>query len=125
MRHLMTHRVHIALLLFAAGCSPPIGWRRRDLLAAPNHNTMVQIWSRDEVVQWYAVVVTPDSITGTPYRKSARCRRRCSLPRSAVDSIRFRYVSPVVTALVVVLGAQALVFEASGNCFFVIPCGRP
>jgi hypothetical protein len=126
-RRLMMRWFCIALLLSAAGCSPPIGWRRRDLTPTPSAHAEVLIWSRGVVVRWHAVVVTRDSITGIPFRRSASCDRcRRSLPRSAVDSIRLHYVSPVVTAIVVVLGAQALVFEATGSCFFVIQnCGRP
>ena len=117
----------ISFLLLAAGCSPTIGWRKRDLPPAPNPNTEIEIWSHGTVVRLHAVAVTRDSVAGIPHRMSARCHGcRRSLVRSDVDSIRLHYVSPAVTALVAVLGAQALFFEATGTCFFVIKnCGRP
>jgi hypothetical protein len=52
----------------------------------------VRLWTHDRVVQWHAVLVTRDSISGIPDQVSQGCDScRVTLPTSAVDSLRVGY----------------------------------
>jgi hypothetical protein len=52
----------------------------------------VRIWTGDSVLQWHAVLVTRDSISGIPDNPSQPCDScRLTLPTSAVDSLRVGY----------------------------------
>jgi hypothetical protein len=49
----------------------------------------VQVWQRGRALQWHAVSVSSDSVTGIPFHKSADCDScRLTMPRSQVDSLR-------------------------------------
>jgi hypothetical protein len=53
-----------------------------------------RIWTRDTVMQWRAVLITRDSISGIPDNISQQCDScRLTLPTSAVDSLRVGYSS--------------------------------
>ena len=77
----------VTLLLGIAGCSymhwspdPPKGLRYEP-------GQQVQIWTKDTMVRWHAVVVTRDSISGIPYQLSTTCDScRLTFPWTAVDS---------------------------------------
>jgi hypothetical protein len=52
----------------------------------------VRIWTHDSVLQWHAVLVTRDSISGLPDNISQQCDScRLTLPTAAVDSLRVGY----------------------------------
>lgn len=47
------------------------------------------MWQGGQVLQWHAVVITAESITGVPYIRPVSCDScRISVPRGRVDSIR-------------------------------------
>src|SRR5437764_722073 len=49
----------------------------------------VQVWQAGRMLQWHAVLVTSDSVTGIPFHKPVDCDScRVSIPRSSVDSLR-------------------------------------
>jgi hypothetical protein len=49
----------------------------------------VQVWKAGHVLRWHAVAVTPDFVTGIPFRDPVDCDScRLSIPRSRVDSLR-------------------------------------
>ena len=86
------------LLLFAAGCAAPpsVYWLREDVhpktVRGDRRLDRVKIWCGDSVVQWRAVVVTRDSISGVPFNLSEPCDScRRALPVSAVDSLSVGY----------------------------------
>ena len=79
------------LLVLAAACYP-VQKRQEIQPKRLGRNQHVKIWSGDSVAQWYAVVITADSITGVPTKMSTKCDScRLGFPLSAVDSIRLRY----------------------------------
>jgi hypothetical protein len=95
----------VVLALLAAGCSTY--WRQRplDQPAQLNPNHPVWIWSRGAVNKWYAVVITPDSVSGIPYELPLTCDScRRSLPRAQVDSMKVAYVGQHTTATDVAAG---------------------
>ena len=89
------------VLVFAltAGCAPVSStrWVREDVhpVAVKGDRLLDQakIWTGDSVVQWRAVLVTRDSISGLPALSQPcnGCRR--ALPVSAVDSLSVGYAS--------------------------------
>ena len=81
-------RASIALLLLAGGCIP-VGWHRTDLTSRFHRWEQVKVWSRSQMEQWHAVVVSRDSISGTSYKMPVDCDScRRSIPLSDVDSLR-------------------------------------
>ena len=49
----------------------------------------VQVWQEGHPLQWHAVVLTPDSVSGIPYHKPVDCDScRTSISREIVDSLR-------------------------------------
>jgi hypothetical protein len=86
-RGAMTRRLPMTLLLLAAGCGSH-QWQRVE--TTPQHRSSyprVQIWSRDTVLVWREVLISPDSVSGIPYQKGCTTSCRRSVPRAAVDSI--------------------------------------
>jgi hypothetical protein len=86
------------LLLFVAGCASPSGvhWMKEDIhpvaVRGDRRLDRARIWSGDSVVEWRAVVVTRDSISGIPATVSQKCDScRLTLPTSAVDSLSVGY----------------------------------
>ena len=91
-----------ALALLVVGCAPPPSttWLREDVhpktVKGDRQLDRVKIWTGDSVLQWHAVVVTRDSISGIPSRQPQQCspsadRCRRALPVSAVDSLFVGY----------------------------------
>ena len=79
------------LLVLAAACYP-VQTRQEIKPKRLGRNQHVKIWSGDSVSQWYAVVITADSITGVPTNMSTKCDScRLGFPLYSVDSIRLRY----------------------------------
>ena len=90
LRHFMRHWSRFAFLLLAVGCSGG-RWepRRIDLPFPVEPSDVVWIWSAGKVEKWHAVVITPDSVSGIPYRVALQCDScRRSMPRAQVDSMK-------------------------------------
>jgi len=71
------------------GCGA--GWHQSTAVApeelAPRQQA--QIWQHGTALQWHAVRITPDSVSGVPYFRPVDCDScRQQVPRAAVDSIR-------------------------------------
>ena len=67
------------------------GWHQpADLGAKPlSPRQQVQVWQDGSVARWHALVVTPDTVSGIPYRAPIDCDScRVAVPRAAVDSVR-------------------------------------
>jgi len=94
----MRHTSGLFLVTVAlAGCAttaPSVRWFREDVhpvaVKGDRRLDQAKIWSGDSVVQWRAVVITRDSISGTPVQCES-CRS--ALPTSAVDSLSVGYAS--------------------------------
>jgi hypothetical protein len=82
-----------AFLLLATGCNSGVWERRRIEQPTPlEPYDIVWIWSGGQLEKWHAVVITPDSVFGIPYKISLRCDScRRSMPRTQVDSIKVGY----------------------------------
>ena len=90
LRHFVGHVSRFAFLLLAVGCSGG-RWepRRIDLPFPFEPSDVVWIWSAGKVEKWHAVVITPDSVSGIPYRVALQCDScRRSMPRAQVDSMK-------------------------------------
>src|SRR5437773_10648781 len=92
LRHFMTHPSRFAFLLLAVCCSGGQWAPRRIELPFPlEPSDIVGIWSGGKVEKWHAVVITPDSVSGIPYRMALQCDScRRSMPRAEVDSMKLR-----------------------------------
>ena len=84
-------------MLFAAGCaSRGVHWIKEDIhpvtVRGDRRLDRVRIWTHQSVLQWHAVFVTRDSISGIPDQFSQQCDScRLTLPTSAVDSLQVGY----------------------------------
>jgi len=90
LRHFTSHLSRFAVLLLAVGCSGG-RWepRRIDLPFPFERSDVVWIWSAGKVEKWHAVAITPDSVSGIPYRMALQCDScRRSMPRAQVDSMK-------------------------------------
>ncbi len=91
------------VLLLASGCAssaPSVHWLREDVhpktVQGDRRLDRVKIWSGDSVVEWRAVVVTRDSISGIPFNLAEPCDScRRALAVSAVDSLDVGYPKKV------------------------------
>ena len=90
LRHFMRHPSRFAFLLLAVGCSGGQWAPRRIEPPFPlEPSDIVGIWSGGKVEKWHAVVITPDSVSGIPYRMALQCDScRRSMPRAQVDSMK-------------------------------------
>ncbi len=88
------------LVLLATGCAPTasVRWLSEDVHPVAVHGDRrlerARIWTRDTVMQWRAVLITPDSISGIPEKRPQlgdSCR--VALATSAVDSLQVGYAS--------------------------------
>ena len=83
------------LLLLAAACSPEVRWLREDVhpVAVRDDRRLerARIWTRDSVVQWRAVLITQDSISGVPDGPLSCDSCRVTLATSVVDSLQVGY----------------------------------
>src|ERR1700757_3404021 len=91
-----TSGLFLLMLALAAGCTPAsVRWFREDVhpIAVKSDRRLdkVKIWSGDSVFKWRDVLITQDSISGTPSGRSdcEHCRR--ALPTSVVDSLDVGY----------------------------------
>lgn len=79
----------------------------------------VQVWQRGRALQWHAVSVSPDAVTGVPYLEPVDCDTcRLTVPRSQVDSLRLGNPTAgfwKTVGLVVGIPALALVVICSSD----------
>ncbi len=120
-------RAHLLFLMLTLGCTRY--WQQTSL-PEPTKPTRhvkvygnVQVFSHGQVLEWQAVTVSRDSVTGIPADSSAKCDScRRALPRADVDSVRLNMLSKGERAfwrsILVVVGAYALYLEATTP-----PCG--
>ena len=113
LRHFMRHPSRFAFLLLAVGCSGGQWAPRRIELPFPlEPSDIVGIWSGGKVEKWHAVVITPDSVSGIPYRMALQCDScRRSMPRAQVDSMKvgpYQRRGPNALELAGVVGAALL-----------------
>lgn len=94
----MKHAWLCWLLLGAAGCASArtVQWRTEDIHPKGVHGDrqllQARLYTRDSVLQWRAVVVSRDSITGIPFGLPEQCDNcRRAIPVSAVGSLRVGY----------------------------------
>jgi hypothetical protein len=79
----------LALTLFQNACGA--GWRRPlELTPGPwPPRQQAQVWVSRRALQWHAVRVDPDSISGVPFIAAPSCDScRVSVPLGTVDSVR-------------------------------------
>ena len=96
-----------------AGACGPYGWV---FLVAPKPiapDAPVWIWTKSVVEQWHWVEITPDSVSGIPWKLQVTegyscpmCRR--SIPRTQVDSMKLGYTTWVEYIFNTVLGVAFL-----------------
>ena len=113
LRHFIRHPLRFAFLLLAVGCSGGQWAPRRIELPFPlEPSDIVGIWSGGNVEKWHAVVITPDSVSGIPYRMALQCDScRRSMPRAQVDSMKvgpYQRRGPNALELAGVVGAALL-----------------
>ena len=106
----------VAIVLLAAGCSGYRGRRSIDQPTAVEARAPVWIWSGGEVMKWYAVFITRDSVSGIPYGQFEYCRScRLTIPLTRVDSMKVAYRALLqkvtVTAGIVVVTVGVLLGE--------------
>lgn len=99
----MRHFSRFVFLLLAAGCRGGAWEPRRIELPFPfEPSDVVSIWSGGKVEKWHAVVITPDSVSGIPYRMALQCDScRRSMPRAQVDSMTLGHEPSAQKPLVV------------------------
>ena len=80
--------LHVALALLLTGCGA--GWRTTPLATGPlPRRQQAQVWTEGRALQWHAIVVATDSISGVPYTRPPGCDScRVAVPRESVDSVR-------------------------------------
>jgi len=85
----------LLMLALTAGCAAPgssVHWFREDVhpvaVQGDRHLDYVKIWSGVRTFEWRDVLVTSDSIRGTPVQCDS-CR--FALPTTAVDSLDVGY----------------------------------
>jgi hypothetical protein len=78
----------LALALLQTGCGA--GWRTTPLVPGPLPPAQqAQVWTEGRALQWHALVVATDSISGVPFTRPPECDScRVALSRVAIDSVR-------------------------------------
>lgn len=79
----------VLVSLLAQGCGA--GWHQspRTTAGPLPVRQQVQVWQRGRALQWHAVSVRSDSVTGIPFNKPVDCDScRMTIPRSGIDSLR-------------------------------------
>lgn len=79
----------LAPLLLLQACGA--GWHQPSApsTAPLEPRQQVQVWQQTTMTRWHGVLLTPDSISGIPFRDALDCDScRVAVPRSTVDSIR-------------------------------------
>jgi hypothetical protein len=79
----------LAALMLIQGCGA--GWHQPAEVDPVTFKPrqQVQVWRDATFDRWHGVVVSPDTISGIPFRAPLNCDTcRVALPRAAVDSIR-------------------------------------
>ena len=127
LRHFMRHPSRFAFLLLAVGCSGGQWAPRRIEPPFPlEPSDIVGIWSGGTVEKWHAVVITPDSVSGIPYRMALQCDScRRSMPRAQVDSMTLGHETRAPNVLLLagvvaaVIGLEMVICSAIGpkNCW--------
>ena len=91
MRAATSQFVRSALLAFwVLGCGA--GWHQPGEVrpGALPARQQVQVWEHGAVLRWHAVRISQDSMSGITYFRPVSCDScRRSVPRAAVDSLRF------------------------------------
>src|SRR6266513_4741787 len=135
LRHFMGHlsRFAFLFLLLAVGCSGgrweprridlPLPFEPSGVVFEPSY--VVWIWSAGKVEKWHAVVITPDSVSGIPYRMALQCDScRRSMPRAQVDSMTLGHETGAPNVLLLAgvvaaaIGLEMVICSAIGskNC---------
>ena len=127
LRHFMRHPSRFAFLLLAVGCSGGQWAPRRIELPFPlEPSDIVGIWRGGKVEKWHAVVITPDSVSGIPYRMALQCDScRRSMPRAQVDSMTLAHETRAPNVLLLAgvvaaaIGLEMVICSAIGpkNCW--------
>ena len=93
-------RLFWPLVLLATRCAPAgsVRWMTEDVHPVAVHGDRrldrARIWTRDTVLQWRAVLITADSISGIPDKRPELCDScRVALATSVVDSLQVGYSS--------------------------------
>jgi hypothetical protein len=103
----------LALVLLLTGCSY---WGRRPLneLQPIDRDAPVWIWTKNGVEKLQWVEVTPDSVSGVPWKARITARHPCrwcgvSIPRAQVDSMKVGYTTWAETIFDTILGIGFLI----------------
>jgi hypothetical protein len=91
MLHKSLHRWGAVLIASFLSQACGAGWRQPAQLAPGPLplRQQVQVWQRGRALQWHAVAVSSDSVTGIPFYKPVDCDTcRITMPRSRIDSLR-------------------------------------
>jgi hypothetical protein len=68
-------------------------------------NTQYKVWTADQVLWLRAVQITPDTLSGIPFKLEATCTNcRVSIPLGEVDSIRVGIASTSKTLILIGVG---------------------
>ena len=115
----------LVFVLLGTGC---LYWGRRrvDQPTPIKPSNPVWIWSGGTVEKWHAVVITPDSVSGIPYRMALQCDScRRSMPRAQVDSMTLAHETRAPNVLLLAgvvaaaIGLEMVICSAIGpkNCW--------
>jgi len=82
-----------------------------------------QLWLGNRDVRLHGLIITADSISGVPYFQSPSCDScRVTMPRTAVDSVRFGDPDGAVAASAIGVALVVLLVYAYVHCGLVY-CG--
>jgi hypothetical protein len=78
----------LAVVLLQTACGA--GWHTTTLATgALPQRQQAQVWTDGRALQWHALVVATDSISGVPFARPPACDScRVAVPRGTVDSVR-------------------------------------
>lgn len=89
-------RVCWPLVVLVAGCVNTVRWVREDVhpvaVQGDRHLDRARMWSGDRVLDWRAVLITRDSVSGVPAALFTHCDScRITVPSAAIDSLKVGY----------------------------------
>ena len=113
------------LLLCSTNSSCGAGWQRVEPppgVELPRRQ-QAQVWQGARAVRLHGLIVTSDSISGVPYFQPPSCDScRVSIPRTAVDSVRFGDPEGAAPASFIGVALVVLLVYAYVRCGLVY-CG--